>query len=85
MNKISEEHLKKVQDQQKELNEVTNNIGYLEAQKHAFLHKMAEINKDINDFKDELEKEYGQVNINVETGEFSPLAKQEEVADLKAV
>jgi len=77
MNKISEEHLKKVQDQQKELNETINQIGYLESQKHAYLHKMAETNQAINEFKDQLEEEYGQVNINVETGEYTKLEVKE--------
>jgi len=77
MNKISEEHLKTIQEQQKELNETLNQIGYLEGQKHAYLHKMAETNNAINEFKDELEKEYGQVNINVETGEYTKLEVKE--------
>ena len=83
MNKIKEEQLKKIQEQQTELNKVINQIGYLEGQKHAHLHQMADINHTINEFKLELEKEYGQVNINVETGEYSKI--EEKPAELKTV
>jgi hypothetical protein len=33
MNKISEEHLKTIQEQQAKLNQILNQVGYLEAQK----------------------------------------------------
>ena len=75
MNKISEEHLKTIQDQQKNLNNLLNKIGFVEAQKHGFLHELAEINKTVEDFKLQLESEYGQININVETGEYEKIIK----------
>ena len=78
MNKIKEEQLKKIQEQQTELNKVINQIGYLEGQKHAHLHQMADINHTINEFKLELEKEYGSININLEDGSFTPIEKEEE-------
>ena len=83
MKKIKEEHLKEIQSQQTELNKIINHIGYLEGQKHAHLHKMADVNQTINEFKLELEKEYGQVNINIETGEYTKLEEKE--AELKQV
>ncbi len=83
MNKISEEHLKTIQDQQKNLNNLLNKIGFVEAQKHGFLHELAEINKTVEDFKLQLESEYGQININVETGEYEKIEKEE--SDLKIV
>lgn len=83
MNKISEEHLKTIQEQQKNLNNLLNKIGFVEAQKHGFLHELAEINKTVEDFKLQLESEYGQININVETGEYEKIEKEE--SDLKIV
>ena len=65
MNKISEEHLKTIQEQQTKLNQILNQVGYLETQKHGLLHEFGEINKSVEDFKSVLEAEYGQININV--------------------
>ena len=78
MKKITTEELEKIQDQQGKLNKIINNIGVLETQKHGLLHEIATVNKDIEDFKLELEKTYGSININVEDGSYEPIEKKEE-------
>ena len=78
MNKIKKEHLEKIQEQQAKLNKILNQVGYLEAQKHGLLHEFGEVNKSVEDFKSVLETEYGQVNINVETGEYTVIEKEED-------
>jgi len=78
MSKIKEEQLSKIQEQQKSLNSILNEVGYLEAQKHGLLHQFAGINKEVEDFKNELESEYGAVNINLEDGTYTPIEKVEE-------
>ena len=45
--KIKEEELKLIQEQQKKLSELINNIGVLETQKHGLLHEIAGVNKEI--------------------------------------
>ena len=42
---ITAEELKTITDQQKELGQVLNQIGQLEANKHSLLHKIATINE----------------------------------------
>tara|TARA_R100000655_G_scaffold35567_2_gene69185 strand:+ start:109 stop:357 length:249 start_codon:yes stop_codon:yes gene_type:complete len=81
--KIKEEQLKIIQEQQKELNSIMHNVGVLEAQKHGLLHKFAGINQEVEDMKAELEKEYGAVNINLETGEYTEIEKQEELSKVE--
>ena len=81
--KISEEHLKTIQEQQNSLNNLLNKIGFVEAQKHGFLHELAEINKVVEDFKMELETKYGQVNINVETGEYTAIEEESKMEVVK--
>jgi hypothetical protein len=76
-NKITEEQLNKIKEQQSKLNEVINEIGVLETTKHSHLHHIAEINKDIEEFKNELEKEYGAININLEDGTYTDIKKEE--------
>jgi archaellum component FlaC len=78
MSKIKEEQLSKIQEQQKSLNSILNEIGYLEAQKHGLLHQFAGINREVEDLKSELESEYGAVNINLEDGTYTTIEKVEE-------
>jgi hypothetical protein len=77
-NKITKEQLDKIVDQQKALNMMLSNIGVLESQKHALLHQIAEVNKEIEDTKVELEKEYGAININLEDGSYTEIEKKDE-------
>ena len=76
--KIKEEELKLIQEQQKKLNELVHNIGLLESQKHGLLHDIAKVNKDIEDYKDVLEAEYGAININVEDGTYTNIEEDVE-------
>ena len=76
--KIKEEQLETIREHQKTLNTILNDVGYLEAQKHGLLHQFAGINKEVEDFKNELESEYGAVNINLEDGTYTPIEKVEE-------
>lgn len=68
---ITTEQLEKVTTQQKDLGALLTNIGILESQKHGFLHQLAEVNKAIEDFKEELQKEYGAININLTDGSYT--------------
>jgi vacuolar-type H+-ATPase subunit D/Vma8 len=77
-NKITKEQLDKITDQQKALNMMLSNIGVLESQKHALLHQIAEVNKEIEETKIELEKEYGAININLEDGSYTEIEKKDE-------
>ena len=75
--KIKDEQLEKLVNQQSSLNSLLSRIGVVESQKHALLHEVAGVNKEIEEFKVELEKEYGSVNINLETGEYSKIENDE--------
>jgi peptidoglycan hydrolase CwlO-like protein len=76
---ITKEQLEKVVAQQKDLNTILTNLGVLETQKHSLLHKIADLNKEIEEFKFELEQEYGPVNISLEDGSYTEIEKQTEV------
>lgn len=73
---IKKEQLTAIQDHQKNLNAILNDLGYLEAQKHGLLHKFAEVNKEVEEFKNQLEAEYGAVNINLEDGSYTPIEQE---------
>jgi hypothetical protein len=70
---ITKEQLEKIVSQQKDLQSLLTNIGVLESQKHGFLHQLGELNKMIEEFKAELEAEYGAVNINLEDGSYTEM------------
>jgi len=76
IDKITDEELKSVQDQQMKLNTILQEIGVLETKKHAFLHDVANTNEEINEFKKSLEEKYGSVTINLQDGSFKPIEKE---------
>jgi hypothetical protein len=76
--KIKEEELSLIQEQQKQLNELVHNIGMLESQKHGLLHDIAGANKEIEDYKEVLEAEYGPIEINLEDGSYTKIEEDVE-------
>ena len=80
-NKITEEQLTKIQDQQKELNNIIREVGILETQKHGLLHEFGKINKSVEEFKIELQDQYGNININVEDGTYTAIEQEEKVLE----
>lgn len=76
IDKITEEELKSIQDQQMKLNTILQEIGVLETKKHAFLHDVANTNEEINEFKKSLEEKYGSVTINLQDGSFKSIEKE---------
>ena len=83
--KIKEEQLTKIKNQQEKLNDLIHNIGLLESQKHGLLHEIAKVNVDIEEYKQELEKEYGAININLEDGTYTEIKEEEEETPVAAV
>tara|TARA_R110000772_G_scaffold92437_1_gene189296 strand:- start:298 stop:558 length:261 start_codon:yes stop_codon:yes gene_type:complete len=78
MNKIKEDQLVKIKDHQEKVSKCLLDIGFVESKKHALLHDFAGINKELELFKQELEQEYGSVNINLEDGTFEKIKKDGE-------
>ena len=77
MAKITEEQLKKVVDKNKELEDTVLEIGVLESKKHALLHKVAELNTTLEEYKKELEEQYGKISIDLKTGEYKEITEEE--------
>jgi len=75
MAKIKQEQLDEIVGLQAKLNEIISNIGVLETQKHSLLHDVAGVNKDIEEFKAKLEKEYGAISVDLKTGEYTEIQK----------
>jgi len=76
--KITKEQLEKIQDQQEKLRNVLTDIGVIEVRKHEALHAQAVISQEIEENKKELEKEYGAINVDMATGEYTEIVKDKE-------
>ncbi len=49
------------------------------------LHEVALINQEAEELKQELEKSYGQVNINLEDGSYTKIEKEAEELEVENV
>ena len=76
--KITEEQLKKIQAQVKVRGQLVNDIGAVEAQKHELLHALNNVIAKTKETADELEKEYGKININLEDGTYEVIKEEAE-------
>ena len=68
VDKISDKHLKQLQEVVNVINNLQFNIGKLEGQKHSLLHELGLSQKKVIELQDELSKEYGTFDINVIDG-----------------
>ena len=75
MAKITDKQLEDINKGQKELMTIVNQIRILESQKHSLLHQVADASKVVEDLKAELEKEYGSIDIDLTTGEYTEVEK----------
>lgn len=78
MANITKEQLEKIKDQQGKLQQIVNNIGVIEINKHEALHAQAVISQEINQTKKELEEQYGSININMEDGTYTKIEEDDD-------
>ena len=69
--------LKTVQEQQAKLTEGLRTLGVLDVQKQNVHGQIAELSKEIEATKKELEDEYGQVNIDLKDGSYTEIEKED--------
>ena len=68
---ITEEQLKAIQDLVSPINQIQMEMGRMATQKHALLHQITKLQESLQEEQTSLEKQYGKVNINIQTGEIS--------------
>tara|TARA_R100000687_G_scaffold6154_1_gene5749 strand:- start:272 stop:565 length:294 start_codon:yes stop_codon:yes gene_type:complete len=76
--KITDEQLEKVRAQQSVKARIINDVGVLEAQKHDLLNALTNVMQKSAETAEELEKEYGKININLEDGAYEVVEVEEE-------
>ena len=66
--KVTDAQLSRIKNIVDRINNAQMNIGQLEARKHQLLHMIAGTNDELALLQDELDKEYGTNDVNIETG-----------------
>jgi len=66
--KITDEQLKKVQETVNTINRAQIELGSMELKKHEMLHQLAGVKDELTLLQDELKKEYGTVDVNINDG-----------------
>tara|TARA_Y100000593_G_scaffold40728_1_gene78280 strand:- start:363 stop:662 length:300 start_codon:yes stop_codon:yes gene_type:complete len=69
--KISDEHLKELQNLVNGINGTQFNIGKIEAQKHELLHNLSVLQNRVQLMQDTLQKEYGSYDVSLEDGKIN--------------
>ena len=76
--KITDEQLEQVRAQQGVKARIINDVGVLEAQKHDLLNALTNVMQKSGETAEELEKEYGKININLEDGSYEVVEVEED-------
>jgi hypothetical protein len=69
--KITDEQLNKVQETINTINRAQIEIGGMELRKHEMLHQLAGVKDELTSLQEELRKEYGTIDVNIQTGEIN--------------
>lgn len=67
-NKIKDEQLTKLQGLVNQINQLQMELGQVESRKYDIVGSIPMVRKELNEFQNELEEEYGKVSINIQDG-----------------
>lgn len=68
---LKKEELAKLQEAVTKVNQIKNEIGNIEIQKHELLHSVADAHNSLAEVQKELEEVYGNVNVDIISGEIT--------------
>ena len=75
--KLQEEELQQLKETQNQITQFVYNLGQFEVQKTTVLTQLEQVQEKQNKFARELNKKYGEGNINLETGELTLVKSSE--------
>ena len=81
--KITQEELTKLQEVVNKLNQSQMQLGLVEIQKHELCHGIVEVQKDLINYRKELEEKYGNVSIAVNDGTITEKEQEDAASDKK--
>jgi hypothetical protein len=79
--KIKDEQLTKLQGLVNQINNAQMELGQVEARKYDIIGMLPSLRKDLSVFQTELEKEYGNVSINIQDGTIKPAENETDPKD----
>ena len=79
--KITDEQLTELQGHVNRINSAQLQLGQLESQKHGVVHAIPQLQKQLKDFQDKMEEEYGKVSINIQDGTMQEIPEADEQAN----
>ena len=79
--KITKEELELITNQQQELGQHLKNIGVLEVEKRNIQDKIKVVSDEIEKAKNDLEKKYGSINIDLKDGSYTEVVKGDDKQD----
>jgi len=79
--KITDEQLQELQGHVNKINQAQLQLGQLESQKFSLVGVIPQLQKELKDFQDKLEEEYGKVSVNIQDGTIQEIPVEDEQAD----
>ena len=76
VNKIEQGELEALQGLINSMNEIKLAIGQLELEKFAVMARYENVEQSINERRSALEEKYGQINVNLSTGEYEEIKEE---------
>ena len=76
MNRITDEELELIREQQTKIAQIKQDIGTLELRKHEVMIVMLDVNQEVEETKTTLEEKYGRVNINLDDGTYTDVEEE---------
>ena len=77
MNRITDDELELIREQQTKIAQIKQDIGTLELRKHEVMSVMLDVNQEVEETKTTLEEKYGRVNINLDDGSYTAVEEEE--------
>ena len=74
--KITEDQLKELQGHVNRINQAQLQLGQLTSQKHGVLIAIPTLQKELKDFQDKMESQYGKVSINIQDGTIQDIPEE---------
>jgi len=78
VNKIKDEQLQELQGHVNKINQAQLQLGQLESQKYTLIGAIPQLQKDLKEFQDKLEEEYGKVSVNIQDGTIQEIPEDEQ-------
>ena len=75
--KVTKKELESIQNLSSKYSKISSDIGSLELNKQDLLMELGKTRQEIESDKVELQEKYGDVNINLQTGEYSENNKED--------